>query len=77
MTSDAPPTSAKDTPKSQRTRTRILDCALSLFARIGYATATNARIAQEARLTRGAMLYHFPTREALVEAAVAHIQARR
>jgi AcrR family transcriptional regulator len=77
MTFDAPSSPAKDTPKSQRTRARILDCALKLFAQIGYAAASNARIAQEARLTRGAMLYHFPTREALVEAAVIHIQTRR
>jgi len=70
-------TMSRDTPKSQRTRARILNCAMRLFAEIGYAAATNARIAEEARLTRGAMLYHFPTREALVDAAVGHIQAAR
>jgi AcrR family transcriptional regulator len=58
---------AKDTRKSQKTRARILDRAMHLFA----------EIADAAGLTRGAMLYHFPTREALVEAAVAHIQAER
>jgi AcrR family transcriptional regulator len=68
---------AKDTPKSQRTRARILDCAMRLFADIGYAAATNARIAEEAGLTRGAMLYHFPTRQDLLEAAVEHISAAR
>ncbi|MDR3510118.1 MAG: helix-turn-helix domain containing protein [Caulobacteraceae bacterium] len=76
--SDAPaPISARDTPKSVRTRKRILDCAMRLFVEIGYGEATNARIAEEARLTRGAMLYHFPTREALVEAAAEHIHAAR
>lgn len=68
---------ARDTPKSQRTRARILNCAMQLFAEIGYGAATNARIAEEARLTRGAMLYHFPTREALLDAAVGHIQTAR
>jgi len=68
---------AKDTPKSQKTRARILDCAMRLFAEIGYHAAANPVIADAAGLTRGAMLYHFPTREALVEAAVAHIQAER
>jgi AcrR family transcriptional regulator len=72
---DAAP--ARDTPKSARTRARILDRAMRLFAEIGYAEATNARIAEEAGLTRGAMLYHFPTREALVEAAAGHIHAAR
>lgn len=76
---DAPTrdTPARDTPKSLRTRARILDCALRLFVEIGYGEATNARIAEEAGLTRGAMLYHFPTREALVEAASEHIHAAR
>ena len=77
MTDAAAPAPARDTPKSQRTRARILDCAMRLFAEIGYAAATNPRIAEEAGLTRGAMLYHFPTREALVDAAVGHIQAAR
>jgi AcrR family transcriptional regulator len=76
---DAPPkeTAAKDTAKSLRTRARILDCAASLLVEIGFASATNARIAEAAALTRGAMLYHFPTRESLVEALVDHLQAQR
>ena len=67
----------RSSAKSKRTRARILDAALQLFADCGYAGATNARIAEAARLTRGAMLYHFPTREDLVEAAIAHIQRAR
>ena len=61
---------AKATPKSLRTRARILDAAMQLFADIGYHPATNAVIADAASLTRGAMLYHFATREELVEAAI-------
>src|SRR5258706_5492511 len=68
---------SKDTPKSRRTRMRILDAAMRLFADIGYHGASNAVIAEAAGLTRGAMLYHFPTREALVEDAIDHIQAAR
>jgi AcrR family transcriptional regulator len=68
---------AKSTPKSLRTRARILEAAMQLFAEIGYHTATNAVIAEAAQLTRGAMLYHFATREELVEAAVAHIDQQR
>ena len=67
----------KATPKSQRTRTRILDAAMRLFAEIGYHAATNAVIADAAQLTRGAMLYHFATREELVEAVIAHIELHR
>ena len=68
---------AKSTAKALRTRTRILDAALRLFVRVGYHAATNAKIAEACGLTRGAMLYHFPSREELVEAAIAHIEARR
>jgi AcrR family transcriptional regulator len=68
---------AKATPKSQRTRARILDAAMRLFAEIGYHAASNAVIADAALLTRGAMLYHFATREELVEAAISHIELHR
>jgi len=68
---------AKTTPKSLRTRKRILDAAMSLFAERGYHASSNADVAEAAGLTRGAMLYHFPTREDLVEAAIGHIQQRR
>jgi AcrR family transcriptional regulator len=74
---DARTNLAKATPKSLRTRARILDAAMRLFAEVGYHAATNAVIADAARLTRGAMLYHFATREELVEAAVAHIELER
>ena len=68
---------AKETPKSRRTRARILDAAMRLFAEVGYHSATNAMIADAANLTRGAMLYHFTSREELVEAAVAFIEVER
>ncbi len=50
---------------------------MRLFAEVGYHAATNALIADTAGLTRGAMLYHFPTRDDLVAAAIDHIQAAR
>lgn len=68
---------AGDSPKSRRTRARILREALRLFAEQGYAASPNPVIAAAAGLTRGAMLYHFPTRDSLVRAAVSHIQDRR
>ena len=71
------PATAPLSRKSQRTRKRILDAALTLFAEIGYHAASNAHIAEKAGLTRGAMLYHFDSREALVAAAAPYIQAER
>ena len=74
---DAPSYPAKATPKSLRTRARILEAALRLFAELGYHAASNAVIAEAAGITRGAMLYHFAGREELVEAAIAHIDLER
>ena len=68
---------ARDTPKSRRTREQILETAMQLFAQRGYDRAGNAAIAEECGMTRGAMLYHFPTRDALVEAAAWHIHRAR
>jgi AcrR family transcriptional regulator len=68
---------ARETPKSLRTRARILEAAMTLFAKVGYHAATNGLIADAAKLTRGAMLYHFPGREELVTAAVAYIDLAR
>jgi AcrR family transcriptional regulator len=68
---------ARATPKSLRTRARLLEAAMRLFAEVGYHAASNAAIADAARLTRGAMLYHFAGREELVEAAIAHIELAR
>ena len=69
----ANPRQAGDSPKSRRTRARILDTAVRLFAETGYHPAANPLIAEAAGLTRGAMLYHFATREQLVEAAITHL----
>jgi AcrR family transcriptional regulator len=74
---DARTYTAKATPKSLRTRARILDAAMRLFAEVGYHAANNAMIADAAKLTRGAMLYHFATREELVAAAITHIEVER
>ncbi len=71
------PRQAGDSPKSLRTRARILDTAMRLFAEIGYHPASNAMIAEASGLTRGAMLYHFATREALLDCVIPHIQAAR
>jgi AcrR family transcriptional regulator len=66
-----------DSPKSRRTRARILDAAMRLYAEGGYQASGHAQVAEAANLTRGAMLYHFPDRESLMEAVVPHIQAAR
>lgn len=50
---------------------------MRLFAELGYDKAGNAAIAEACGITRGAMLYHFPSREDLVAAAALYIQSER
>ncbi len=61
--------------RSAGTRRRILDAALECLSRQGYAGTTTLAVAARARVSRGAQLHHFPTRAALVSAAVQHLFA--
>ncbi|MEQ8861216.1 MAG: helix-turn-helix domain-containing protein [Pseudomonadales bacterium] len=63
--------------KSERTRTSILEAAMTCFYERGYFNTTTESIAREAGVSRGAMLHHFPTRADLIKAAVEHINQIR
>jgi AcrR family transcriptional regulator len=51
----------------------ILNAANRLVARAGVTRLTIEAVAQEAGLSKGGVLYHFPTKEALVEGMVEHL----
>ncbi|MEV4662755.1 TetR family transcriptional regulator [Micromonospora echinofusca] len=61
------------------TRTRILRVALDLFAEHGYQRTPLRQIAERLRLTKAAILYHFPSKEhlltALIEPLVSDLEA--
>ncbi|MGK5518904.1 TetR family transcriptional regulator [Micromonospora sp. URMC 107] len=61
------------------TRTRILRAALDLFAEHGYQRTPLRQIGERLRLTKAAILYHFPTKEhlltALIEPLVSDLEA--
>ena len=63
--------------KSQKTRERILEAALDLLAEKGYAATSTPAIARRAALSRTAMLYHFPSRQVLLDAVVHYVTRRR
>lgn len=52
----------------QRSRERILDAALDLFARLGYEGATVRLIAREAGVAQGLLYNYFPSKEAVLRA---------
>ena len=63
--------------KSAMTRATILEAATQCFVKFGYKNTTTSRIAQEAGVSRGAMLHHFPSRDAVIKGAVLYLQAKR
>jgi AcrR family transcriptional regulator len=63
--------------KSASTRTQIIESAIKCFVEYGYSRTTTPLIAQKAGLSRGAMLHHFPSKLAVVRAAVEYLHAKR
>ncbi|MET0405612.1 MAG: TetR/AcrR family transcriptional regulator [Cystobacter sp.] len=55
-------------PKGQATRAHLLETALKLFRKQGFARTTMRDIAQAAELSLGAAYHYFPSKEALVQA---------
>lgn len=56
---------------------RILDAAVAVLLEDGYGGATTLRIQEQAGVTRGRLLHHFPSRDALLTAAAHHLASAR
>jgi len=63
--------------KSALTRQAILEAAVRCFVEHGFANTTTAMIADEASVSRGAMMHHFPSRSAVMNAVVGYLHVRR
>jgi AcrR family transcriptional regulator len=63
--------------KSLLTQTQILAATMQCLIEIGYAQTTTDKIAQKARVSRGAMTHHFKSRAAVFSAAAAYITELR
>lgn len=57
------------------TRTDLLEAATRLILREGAARVTLAAVAREAGVSKGGLLYHFPSKDALVGGLVEHYAA--
>jgi AcrR family transcriptional regulator len=55
-------------------RARLIDAAIETLYRSGYSATTTIEVARRARVSRGAMLHHFPTRVSLLLATAEHIK---
>jgi AcrR family transcriptional regulator len=62
--------------RSSETRERLLDATLECLLERGYAGTTTPVVCERTGLSRGALLHHFPTKQALVIEAVGRLVAR-
>ncbi len=56
--------------KSAISSQQIIEAAIRVLARQGYARTTLLEIAKEAGMSKGALHYHYPTKEALIHAVL-------
>ncbi|MFA5110325.1 MAG: TetR/AcrR family transcriptional regulator [Desulfobaccales bacterium] len=59
-----------------RTREVILDAAEELVLNVGAAHMTLEAVAEQAGISKGGLIYHFPAKEALLEAMVSRLLQR-
>lgn len=59
--------------RSADTTAKLLDATASALIELGYAGTSTTEVCRRAGVSRGALLHHFPTKDELVAAAVAHV----
>ena len=59
--------------RSAETRAVLIDAAIEILFQRGHSAATTIEVAARAKVSRGAMLHHFPTRVDLLLAVAEHI----
>ncbi|WP_285791194.1 TetR/AcrR family transcriptional regulator [Micromonospora sp. NBRC 101691] len=73
----AQPSRVPQQERSRATRTRLLEATVDCLVEHGWSGTTTTVVATRAGVSRGAQLHHYPTRAALVTAAVVHLAERR
>ncbi|KPF92133.1 TetR family transcriptional regulator [Novosphingobium sp. AAP83] len=63
--------------KSAATRARLIDATIRCIVQHGYANTVTPMVAAEAGLSRGAMLHHFVSGDALIRATIVELHERR
>jgi AcrR family transcriptional regulator len=71
------PTRTPQQERSRATQQRLLDATVDCLIEYGWSGTTTTVIAERAGLSRGAQLHHYPTKAALVLAAITHLTERR
>jgi AcrR family transcriptional regulator len=68
---------ATQAERTASTTEKLLDATVGLLIERGYRNTSLPEICKSAGVSRGAQLHHYPTKEALVAAAIEHLLVRR
>ncbi len=77
MTTVDPPTRKSQASRRASSQALILDAAVDALVELGYSSTTTVAIQERAGVTRGRLLHHFPSRDAVLVAAAHHLAGER
>lgn len=63
--------------KSAKTRSRLIEATIRCLVKYSYANTTTPKVAEEAGLSRGAMLHHFENGRQLMQATLVELHHKR
>jgi len=63
----------KQEQRSDGTRQALLDAAVASLVELGFARTTTLEVQKRSKLSRGALLHHFPTKAELLAATIVHL----
>jgi AcrR family transcriptional regulator len=63
--------------KSAKTRARLIEATIRCLVKYGYSSTTTLKVAEEAGLSRGAMLHHFESRRQLLQATLIELHHKQ
>ena len=63
--------------KSAQTKARLVEAAIRCLVKYGYSKTTTPKVAEEAGLSRGAMLHHFENGSQLMQATIIELHHKR
>ena len=67
----------KQALKSSNTKEIFFKAAMECYVKLGYALTTTTTVAEKAKLSRGAMVHHFPSKKVLVKESIDFINKKR
>src|SRR3954463_8607245 len=77
MTGHAAVTRVPQEERTRAMRARLLEATVELLVERGFSGTSTTLVSERAGVSRGAQLHHFPTKNALVVAAVEHLTEKR